>query len=510
MRLIDLGLATVLAVAVAAVVEAYPRSFVIADEGILLYEAQRILEGDVPYRDYFSLFGVGSEWLFAALFRLCGTTFSTARDTMAVLHGVIAIQIFALARAVGVRRLLALTAAAVHPAVALPQFAMATPHWFGTALLLAAWHALLAMGRRHRAVDGLLTGSLVAALIFVEHPKGLATFAAIAALLVLCSLGRVSVPSLRRAMRGYAAGFLGAVGTIGVPLVARSGVGPVWDGLVVNPLRYYHTSAINRPSWRNIFVFLGNPFEPHPFVAPVIHLATSWLPLAVLVPAAALLRALARGWGIPWTPLVLVAAEASALAGIAYNPNPAHLATILPMTAVVAAYAAERALARLPLRAPYVRWASALLLAGLALQAAHFPRCRARWTPETVDTAFGPLAGGPGTTEATRQLEAALDQTGSRLIFAYPFCPGVYLITGTRNATRFQFLLPGESPPEHFREAADVLERARVPLVLACWSVFGSQPNDPVQAVLAARYEGIGRNGFGRLYRRRADASGRE
>src|SRR5215469_3955467 len=45
------------------------------DEGIVLQGATRILDGQVPYRDFFSFYTPGSFYLVAALFRVFGNSF---------------------------------------------------------------------------------------------------------------------------------------------------------------------------------------------------------------------------------------------------------------------------------------------------------------------------------------------------------------------------------------------------------------------------------------------------
>jgi hypothetical protein len=40
------------------------------DEGIILQGAERILRGQVPYRDFFSFFTPGSYYLLALLFKI--------------------------------------------------------------------------------------------------------------------------------------------------------------------------------------------------------------------------------------------------------------------------------------------------------------------------------------------------------------------------------------------------------------------------------------------------------
>src|ERR1700741_5207936 len=49
------------------------------DEGILLQGGQRILDGQVPYRDFFSFYTPGAFYLIAALFKVFGDSFVAAR-----------------------------------------------------------------------------------------------------------------------------------------------------------------------------------------------------------------------------------------------------------------------------------------------------------------------------------------------------------------------------------------------------------------------------------------------
>ena len=56
------------------------------DEGIVLQGAERILRGEVLYRDFFSFLTPGSYYLLALLFKLFGNSLMVARSTL-VLYG---------------------------------------------------------------------------------------------------------------------------------------------------------------------------------------------------------------------------------------------------------------------------------------------------------------------------------------------------------------------------------------------------------------------------------------
>ena len=52
------------------------------DEGILLQGAQRILAGQIPYRDFFSFYTPGSYYELAFVFRLFGSSVAVARTLL--------------------------------------------------------------------------------------------------------------------------------------------------------------------------------------------------------------------------------------------------------------------------------------------------------------------------------------------------------------------------------------------------------------------------------------------
>ena len=68
------------------------------DEGIVLAGAERILRGQVLYRDFFSFFTPGSYYFLAGLFRLFGSSFLLARTALALMGGVISLTTYLLAR----------------------------------------------------------------------------------------------------------------------------------------------------------------------------------------------------------------------------------------------------------------------------------------------------------------------------------------------------------------------------------------------------------------------------
>src|SRR6266513_5299861 len=73
------------------------------DEGIILQGAQRILRGEVLYRDFFSFFTPGSYYFVALLSRIFGSSMLVARSTLAFYGGIFSILVYLLSRRVCTR-----------------------------------------------------------------------------------------------------------------------------------------------------------------------------------------------------------------------------------------------------------------------------------------------------------------------------------------------------------------------------------------------------------------------
>lgn len=68
------------------------------DEGIQLYGAVRIMAGELPYRDLWTIYPPGALYLLAGLFKLFGVQLIVERHAWVLLKAIIALLVFAIAR----------------------------------------------------------------------------------------------------------------------------------------------------------------------------------------------------------------------------------------------------------------------------------------------------------------------------------------------------------------------------------------------------------------------------
>lgn len=453
--------------------------FLGGDEGYFLYEAKRLLGGDVFYRDIFDLITPGAHYLMAGLFAAFGTDMATARGADAVVHGAIVCVVYAICRLLGVARGLAAGAALLHPALFQSAWQCASPHWVATLVSLLVLAVLIGDGRRAPLLSGMLTGLLIA----VQQQKGIVFAAGVPAILLAEGLlGRR--PVLRR-LAGFAAGLGLVVVPLAAMLVATAGAEPVVNALIVHPLTNYR--RINRVPWGTT----------HAFATPTVPGLIVCLPLlAVLGGARALVdvrhtrdaRRLAQS-------IVLTLFALVSLASIAYYPDYIHLAFVGAVFAVLLADLAQWTLGWVGGRAGLVlRWTVAsLLLAGAGVQIGRVMVRSQRDFPVAHATPFGTVSFHTEEEAAVYdRVRALVRASGSRELFVYPWGGAPHLLTGTTNPTRYQLFLSRYNSTEQVEEVLDTLERRQVPHVLLLTPLV---PDDPVLAYVARHYAAVEEDG---------------
>jgi 4-amino-4-deoxy-L-arabinose transferase-like glycosyltransferase len=141
------------------------------DEGITLESAERILRGQLPYRDFFSFVTPGSYYLMALCFKLFGTSFLVARDVLLFFGGLFAAAAYWLARR-SCSRQTALFAVALLTLGCLPARFFVLHNWDSTMF------ALVAVCCAYKLLDGpsrvfsFLVGCATALTFLAEQSKG--------------------------------------------------------------------------------------------------------------------------------------------------------------------------------------------------------------------------------------------------------------------------------------------------------------------------------------------------
>jgi hypothetical protein len=482
-------------------VAAFPNHLGDSDEPLILYEAKRLLDGEVMYRDVFEIITPGSQYLFAGLFALFGATLTTARLAMALVHAAIATLIAIACRRCDVRWPLAIAAAVAHLALGQPVWPYASPHWLSTLLTMLA--LVLALGRPWAAGGrgGLALGAVLGGLAMVQQQKAALLLPAV----VLAMLADRLVdrrypppaphPSLPAQLAAVLAGVMLVAAPVMAAIVALAGVGPVFDALIRHPLTSYPALHAASARWGSVSIFsLPLAWYTRPALL-------RWQPLVMLGVG---LRVAALCWRRAGEAevrrlLILLWVAGGATASIMYFPDFIHLAFIAPLFVVGLAALLEVGVRRLPrLLAPVV--CAALLLA-LSVQATrNLRRAHATHTVR-AETRFGRLdLRNRQLLDAAAEMDRLLPPGAPREVFCYPECPALYLLAGADNPTPYQKLLTGYNSPEVVQAALDTVERRRPPLAFGFFAV----DTDPVTQYVLAHYTRVGTSLF---YTRNPDAN---
>lgn len=505
MKRSDLCWAALLFVGAVLYGAAQPPNLGAADESVYLYQAKRVLEGAVPYRDVFDLTTPGWLYVVAGLYSLFGVSLSTARLATAVLHGLTGVMLYACCRRLSVRPSLSWPAALAYLVVCVPAWPIASQHWLATALCVLL--LLLCAGLPGpRAAWAMGPGLVVGALIAVHQQRGALVGAGVAVWLIA---DRLIARRSRTPRAGDAPSLLGQLGWLAagagmivvpmlVALVAVAGFEPVWQALVLHPLFNYRGTM--RATWGSTGVLMADAAS---FTFPPL---LRYLPVVVLPAALRAILLLRRGErGVALRRLCLLIVFAlTAVASIAYYPDYIHIAFIAPIFFVAAGELAEHWLGPAADRVPALRlagWAAAaglLIAAGVRLED-NIARTRALY-PVQRDTAFGRVSlARPIEGELVDTLQGLLRDTPTRELFCYPIVSYLYLMLDADNPTRFQFLLPGYTSPEQLREVVGVLQAKQLPYIVVLPGFL--KPDDPVMAFLKRDYEPLSDNAA--IYRRR-------
>jgi hypothetical protein len=417
------------------------------DEGYFAQQAVRIQSGELPFRDFESLYTPGLAYVHGALFNLFGGPYLLApRALSLVLRGTLAVLLYVLARPVVEQPLWA----ALPGAFVLLGFDAAPdrwephPGWPSTVLaVLAIWCAT-----RPPTPRWLLASGAAAACAYVFKQNA-------GAFILLALLVYRPRHALLTAL-GFGVVTLAWLGPL---LMALGGRVELLGALV---------GAVNQSS-------LLSPPEP-----------TIAIPAACLVAGLVLLKDRRVRWHL--------LAGTCLLATQYPRGDTVHLAWSAPVLLVVGAAFLSRQHLRVSL--PLVAAAALLCLPTL------------QYRLETVRQATTTIVGIPyaNSLRVPAQTWSDLLTTAAEIkhrtapgepIFAYPSSPLLYVLAERPNPTRFDHLNPGAATPDQIQVVIDALRQVRLLVVSDYWRAAWGSPRDnaALETWLFERYHEVARFG---------------
>jgi len=154
------------------------------DEFNLLAGADRILNGQVPYRDFFQFITPGSMYLAALLFFIFGIKYYIITLATALIGSLIITLTYILSRRIIEKPLFALMPAAYCLLFSMPFFPIYSHHWLSTLFLLAAVNLAVSSFERNSLLMIFFSG-LLAGLTFIslQHKGALLLLAILSTLI---------------------------------------------------------------------------------------------------------------------------------------------------------------------------------------------------------------------------------------------------------------------------------------------------------------------------------------
>jgi hypothetical protein len=471
-----------------------PRFLGVADESYFLYEAKRIRDGEVMYRDFFQFTTPLASYAMAGLYWAFGTSMSTARIGMAVVNAATAALLYVAARRLGVRSAIAAAVPLAQLALCFSTFPHASWHWFSTFWIAVVVVLTLDGAWAERPRRALAIGVAVGLLTGTQQQKGAAFAAGVALVFALDHVvDRIyggAAPWRHLVLRLAYCGV--GIALVIAPLLAGfaivSGVEPLYAALVRFPLVNYR--QVFSSTWGNL------PDRIAGYGQYTLPLVLQWSRVTIALPAAQAVveiarrrnRARARALSA-----LSVLAVSSALS-IAYYPDLIHVAFIAGAFWLCLAAGLEWMCAALPAPSA-LRWSGRLIgaavCAGLLMHLVGYSRLLRAQFPLSYESAFGRVAF-QAQWEVTFLKEAAkhLHAAHATKAYSYPSLSSVYLLLGVDNPTRYQYFDALVSPAQQQADVLATLERGDAPYVIMYWFPY-VRPGDPIVRFIQQHYEEI-------------------
>lgn len=241
------GLGLLLALALAAPLPYLDDFFLdlsAGDEGVHLMAAHRVLHGQVPYRDFFSILFPGVQWLLAGMFSLLDETLLTARLLWLAGNAVLVLATWALLRGLGASRAGQAAALAFLVAMGGAYWPILSHHWLCTAATMASAACIAAALERGRLIFLAGAGLAAGSGLLLSQDQGAAwLFLGVLPLLAGGRSGRL------RSVAVYALSASAVLLPSFLYLALTGALPGLWDDTVRFPLAIYHVNPGNRVHW---------------------------------------------------------------------------------------------------------------------------------------------------------------------------------------------------------------------------------------------------------------------
>ena len=447
------------------------RGFYTLDEGSLLSISQRIVDGEVLYRDVCSAIYPGIYYLLAAAFRLFGSTIAVERRVATfVLLAMIATLYLLGRRATTPRLALAGTLCfiGVRPAL-FPLYAVLN---YSQVAQLLGFVTLLVISGRTTTGRVAATGALTAATGLFKQNYG---FFLILVVLTLIALRRQDAPRRRGTMALiFLASGAGTTLPAVLALLATGALPEAWRNTMVGPLLVVPGAYV--VPWAPLIPLAELGLAPRIYLpSTVADIALDWIQKKVITRSPLLVPVAIKLWYlaplfVSFAVLLLARRRRNVVLAVSAVFNLLLYVGIFPRTdfshlTIIAPLAALHTIALLAaLGGTFGRAAVAAAVASsLALGVGFTVMIRTAFDAPLV-TPRGTIRMSPDATTKMTRILAAIERHVPRdaPLFVAPVDSSLFYFSGRRNPTRFDYLEPVNVGTEQARATVERLEAARI------------------------------------------------
>ena len=246
------------------------------DPGIFLAEAQRMLRGEMPYRDFFQFLTPGIDVVYYLLFRIFGPSAFVVSASLVAAGLCATILMLHISRRV-LRGWLVFLPPLLYLTLTLSRELQAVHHLFSALAVMAAVGILIEQRTPKRLA---LAGVFCAIASFFTQTRGLFALAGLAAFVLWEGLSTKSDGrAVWRREAALVAAYAVVLAALLLPFARMAGLRTLVDSIVVFPVRYYGARPCNNAS-----VYLSDPVLPVPWWR--FPLFVDWVLLHALLPLA--------------------------------------------------------------------------------------------------------------------------------------------------------------------------------------------------------------------------------
>jgi hypothetical protein len=429
------------------------------DEGTFLYNAIRVMQGQIPFRDFFEVMGPGSFYWLALFFKISAPTWQATRIFLTLEIVITTLLVYFVARHIGTR--FSAFPAAFLIAVSFPSSWPAVSHHIDSNLFaLLSFAAVLWWLENRRPTTLFAAGALAGLTTCFLQPKGILLLLSFVVLqLILLRKQPALLPSLTWLLAGYLTtvviilAFFWTGGALS-DLIYANITWPLTNYNGVNRVPYGFALQFYWILWRQSF---GAALSPEMGACAAAILA---VPFVVLIALPLLLAVFAlRYRSLAFNPTTLPYWLAGCALWISeiHRKDLTHLVWGSPILVVLGFYLFSQIRYRLAF--------AALRLTAICVGALLLVNALIAATTRSV-----PVITRRGTVN-TYGGDPALEFLNTHVkpgeaVFIYPYCPIYYFLSAAKNPTRFSFLIYGMNTESQFHEVVQSLEQSRVRYVL--------------------------------------------